>query len=148
HILDGYMCAAAVFTVVWVLLFSPLYQELGEGAAFLGLALTYPMADIVVLCLVLPLMFMSPHSTRRAVLMATGALVIIAGADMVGAVTRLTGPPVAGGIEHPLRVLGMAVLGGLPGLIAHRPGAAPRADTGRGPSRWAPASPAALAVTG
>ena len=146
HILDGYMCAAAVFTVVWVLLFSPLYQELGEGAAFLGLALTYPMADIVVLCLVVPLMFMSPHSTRRAVLMATGALVIIAGADMVGAVTRLTGPPVAGGIEHPLRFLGMAVLGVLPWLIEHRPGAAPRRITGRGLYRFAPELAAAIAV--
>ena len=147
HITDSYVCAAAVFAVVWVLLFSPLYEELGEGAAFLGFALVYPVADIVVLCLIVPLMFMSPHSTRRAVLVATGALVIIAGADMIGAITRLTGPPVAGGIEHPLRFLGMAVLGLLPWLVEHRPGADPKRITGRGLYRFAPELAAVAAVS-
>lgn len=146
HITDSYVCAAAVFTVVWMLLFSPLYEELGEGAAFLGFALVYPVADIVVLCLLVPLMFMSPHSTRRAVLMATGALVVIAGSDMVGAITRLTGPPLAGGIEYPLRFLGMAVLGVLPWLVEHRPGAEPRRITGRGLYRFAPELAAVAAV--
>ncbi|MET9798965.1 EAL domain-containing protein [Nocardiopsis alba] len=138
HITDSYVCAAAVFSVVWVLLFSPLYKELGEGAGLLGFALVYPVADIVVLCLLIPLVFMSPHSTRRAVLVAIGALVVIASSDLIGAVTRLTGPPVAGGVEQPVRFLGFALLGALPWLVEHRPGAEPRRITGRGLYRFAP----------
>ncbi|NKY99974.1 putative bifunctional diguanylate cyclase/phosphodiesterase [Nocardiopsis alborubida] len=138
HVTDSYVCAAAVFSVVWLLLFSPLYQELGEGAGFLGFALVYPVADIVVLCLLVPLVFMSPHSTRRAVLVAIGALIVIAGADILGALTRLTGPPVLGGVEHPVRFLGFALLGALPWLVEHRPGTDPRRITGRGLYRFAP----------
>ena len=138
HITDSYVGAAAVFSVVWVLLFSPLYEELGEGAGLLGFALVYPVADIVVLCLLMPLVFMSPHSTRRAVLVAIGAFIVIATSDMIGAVGRLTGPPVAGGIEQPVRFLGFALLGSLPWLVEHRPGARPRRITGRGLYRFAP----------
>lgn len=138
HVTDSYVCAAAVFSVVWLLLFSPLYRELGEGAGFLGFALVYPVADIVVLCLLVPLVFMSPHSTRRAVLVAIGSLIVIAGADLLGALTRLTGPPIAGGIEHPVRFLGFVLLGSLPWLVGHRPGTSPRRITGRGLYRFAP----------
>ncbi|MFD3684290.1 putative bifunctional diguanylate cyclase/phosphodiesterase [Nocardiopsis sp. NPDC058631] len=138
HITDSYVCAAAVFSVVWLLLFSPLYEELGEGAGFLGFALVYPVADIVVLCLLVPLVFMSPHTTRRAVLLAIGALIVIATSDMIGALTRLTGVPIAGGIEHPIKFLGFALLGALPWLIEHRPGAEPHRITGRGLYRFAP----------
>ncbi len=138
HVTDSYVCAAAVFSVVWLLLFSPLYEELGEGAGFLGFALVYPVADIVVLCLLVPLVFMSPHSTRRAVLVAIGALIVIAGADILGALTRLTGPPFLGGVEHPVRFLGFALLGALPWLVEHRPGTDPRRITGRGLYRFAP----------
>lgn len=146
HVTDSYVCAAAVFSVVWLLLFSPLYQELGEGAGFLGFALVYPVADIAVLCLLVPLVFMSPHSTRRAVLVAIGALIVIAGADVLGALTRLTGPPVLGGVEHPVRFLGFALLGALPWLVEHRPGTDPRRITGRGLYRFAPELAAVGAV--
>ncbi|WP_026118570.1 putative bifunctional diguanylate cyclase/phosphodiesterase [Nocardiopsis salina] len=148
HITDSYVCAAAVFAIVWLLVFSPLYEELGAGAGLLGFALVYPVADIVVLCLLVPLVFMSPHSTRRAVLMVIGALIVIATSDMLGAITRLTGPPVAGGIEHPIRFLGLALLAALPWLIGHRTGADPRRITGRGLYRFAPelAAVAALSV--
>ena len=138
HITDSYVCAAAIFSVVWLLLFAPQYRELGEGAGVLGFALVYPVADIVVLCLLIPLVFMSPHSTRRAVLLAISALIVIAGADLIGAVSRLTGPPVAGGIEYPVKFLGFALLGVLPWLVEHRPGSAPRRITGRGLYRFAP----------
>ncbi|MFD6949275.1 diguanylate cyclase [Nocardiopsis sp. TSRI0078] len=138
HVTDSYVCAAAVFSMVWLLLFSPLYRELGEGAGFLGFALVYPVADIVVLCLLVPLVFMSPHSTRRAVLVAIGALLVIAASDVLGALTRLVGPPVAGGIEHPVKFLGFALLGALPWLVGHRPGTEPRRITGRGLYRFAP----------
>ncbi|MDT0327861.1 putative bifunctional diguanylate cyclase/phosphodiesterase [Nocardiopsis lambiniae] len=138
HITDSYVCAAAVFSVVWLLVFSPLYGELGEGSGVLGFALVYPVADIAVLCLLVPLVFMSPHSTRRAVLLAIAALIVIATSDMIGAITRLSGPSVAGGIEHPVRFLGFALMGALPWLVEHRPGAEPRRITGRGLYRFAP----------
>ncbi|MFI6577061.1 putative bifunctional diguanylate cyclase/phosphodiesterase [Nocardiopsis sp. NPDC050513] len=147
HITDSYVCAAAVFSVVWLLIFAPLYSELGEGAGFLGFALVYPVADIVVLCLLVPLVFMSPHSTRRAVLWAIGSLILIAGADLIGAITRLTGPPVAGGIEYPVKLLGFALLGALPWLVEHRQAATPRRITGRGLYRFAPELAAIGAVS-
>jgi diguanylate cyclase (GGDEF)-like protein/PAS domain S-box-containing protein len=148
HFTDSYVCAAAVFSVVWLLLFAPLYSDLGEGAGFLAFALVYPVADIAVLCLLGPLVFTSPHSTRRAVLLAMGAFVIICGADLIGAVSRLTGVALAGGIEYPVRFLGFALLGSLPWLIRDRAGAPPRRITGRGLYRFAPeiAASGALAV--
>ena len=146
HITDSYVCAAAVFSVVWLLLFSPLYGELGEGSGVLGFALVYPVADIAVLCLLVPLVFMSPHSTRRAVLLAVGVLIVIAASDMIGTVSRLSGPPVLGGLEHPVRFLGFALMGALPWLVEHRPGACPRRITGRGLYRFAPELAAVGAV--
>ncbi|MBB6170415.1 diguanylate cyclase (GGDEF)-like protein/PAS domain S-box-containing protein [Nocardiopsis mwathae] len=146
HFTDSYVCAAALFSVVWLLLFAPLYHELGQGAGFLAFALVYPIADIAVLCLLAPLVFTSPHSTRRAVLIAIGAFVIICGADLIGTITRLTGEPLAGGIEYPVRLLGFALLGGLPWLIRERAGATPRRITGRGLYRFAPEIAAGLAV--
>ncbi|PSK97500.1 PAS domain S-box-containing protein/diguanylate cyclase (GGDEF)-like protein [Murinocardiopsis flavida] len=147
HFTDSYVCAAAVFTVVWVLLFAPLYNEIGDSQGFLGLALIYPVADIVVLCLLTPLVFTSPHSTRRAVLLAIGAFVIICGADLINTITRLTGSMVAGGIEFPVRLLGFALLASLPWLIRERAGAAPRRITGRGLYRFAPEIAAVVALT-
>ncbi|WP_017594713.1 putative bifunctional diguanylate cyclase/phosphodiesterase [Nocardiopsis potens] len=138
HITDSYVAAAALFSMVWLLLFAPLYRELGQGGEFLGFGLVYPVADIAVLCLIAPLVFTSPHSTRRAVLLAMGAFVIVCGADLIGAVTRLTGDAPAGGIEYPVRVLGFALLGILPWLIRDRAGAEPRRITGRGLYRFAP----------
>ncbi|MBX9391438.1 putative bifunctional diguanylate cyclase/phosphodiesterase [Streptomonospora nanhaiensis] len=138
HVTDSYVGAAALFSIVWLLLFAPLYSELGEGAEFLAFALVYPVADIAVLCLLAPLVFTSPHSTRRAVLLAIGAFVIICGADLIGAVTRLTGVLPAGGIEYPVRLLGFALLASLPWLIRDRAGARPRRITGRGLYRFAP----------
>lgn len=147
HVTDSYVCAAALFSVVWLLLFAPLYQELGEGTGFLALALVYPVADIAVLCLLAPLVFMSPHNTRRAVLLAMGAFVIICGADLIGAVSRLTGVALAGGIEYPVRFLGFALLGSLPWLIRDTAAAAPRRITGRGLYRFAPEIAAAAALS-
>ncbi|RNL84843.1 putative bifunctional diguanylate cyclase/phosphodiesterase [Halostreptopolyspora alba] len=146
HLTDSYVCAAALFAVVWVLVFAPLYSELEESAGLLGFALVYPVADIAVLCLLAPLVFTSPHSTRRAVLIAIGAFVIICGADFIGAVTRLLGTPLAGGIEYPVRLLGFALLGSLPWLIRERAGAEPRRITGRGLYRFAPEIAAAGAL--
>ncbi|WP_046468094.1 putative bifunctional diguanylate cyclase/phosphodiesterase [Allosalinactinospora lopnorensis] len=146
HLTDSYVCAAALFSVVWLLVFAPLYSELEESAGLLGFALVYPVADIAVLCLLAPLVFTSPHSTRRAVLIAIGAFVIICGADLIGAVTRLTGAALAGGIEYPVRLLGFALLGSLPWLIRERAGAEPRRITGRGLYRFAPEIAAAGAL--
>ncbi|RCV51252.1 putative bifunctional diguanylate cyclase/phosphodiesterase [Marinitenerispora sediminis] len=146
HFTDSYVCAAAVFTVVWLVLFAPLYSEMGVNADFVGFALVYPVADIVVLCLLAPLVLTSPHSTRRAVLLAMGAFVIICGADLISTITRLTGEPLAGGIEHPVRLLGFALLAGLPWLIRDTAAAAPRRITGRGLYRFAPEIAAAVAL--
>ncbi|GAA3750621.1 diguanylate cyclase (GGDEF)-like protein/PAS domain S-box-containing protein [Spinactinospora alkalitolerans] len=147
HFTDSYVCAAAVFAVVWLLLFAPLYSEL-ENSGFIGFALVYPVADIVVLCLLAPLVFTSPHRTRRAVVLTMGAFIIICGADLIGTITRLTGEPLAGGIEYPVRLLGFALLAGLPWLIRDNAGVAPRRITGRGLYRFAPeiAATAALAL--
>ncbi|MGI5120492.1 putative bifunctional diguanylate cyclase/phosphodiesterase [Marinactinospora thermotolerans] len=146
HVTDSYVCAAAVFAVVWLLLFEPLYRDLGENPGVIGLALVYPVADIVVLCLLAPLVFTSPHGTRRAVLLAIGAFVIICGADLISTITRLTGEPVAGGIEYPVRLLGFALLAALPWLTRAGAGSPPRRITGRGLYRFAPEIAAALAL--
>ncbi|KUP97203.1 putative bifunctional diguanylate cyclase/phosphodiesterase [Thermobifida cellulosilytica] len=147
YVTDSYVCAAAVFSVVWLLLFQPLYQDLGDGAGVVAFALVYPVADIAVLCLLGPLVLTSPHSTRRAVLLATGTFVVICVADVIGAVGRLSGDAVAGGIEYPVRLLGFLLLGTLPWLVRRNAGARPRRITGRGLYRVAPEIAAVTALS-
>ncbi|MEY9213602.1 putative bifunctional diguanylate cyclase/phosphodiesterase [Thermobifida halotolerans] len=147
HLTDSYVCAAALFSVVWLLLFQPLYQDLGEGSGVMAFALVYPVADIAVLCLLAPLVLTSPHRTRRAVLLAAGTFIIICAADLIGAVSRLSGEPVAGGIEYPVRLLGFLTLGMIPWLTRENEGATPRRITGRGLYRIAPEIAAATTLT-
>ncbi len=147
HFTDSYVCAAAVFSVVWLLLFQPLYQDLGDGAGVVAFALVYPVADIAVLCLLGPLVLTSPHSTRRAVLLAAGAFVTICAADLIGAVSRLSGEPVAGGIEYPVRLLGFLLLATVPWMIRKNAGTTPRRITGRGLYRVAPEIAAVTALS-
>ncbi|GAA3764127.1 putative bifunctional diguanylate cyclase/phosphodiesterase [Salinactinospora qingdaonensis] len=147
YVTDSYVCAAAVFAVMWLLLFGPLYTALGENTGFVWFTLVYPVADILVLCLLAPLVVTSPHSTRRAVLLTIGAFVIICGADLLSTITRLSGEPVAGGIEYPVRLLGFALLAGLPWLIRDTTSATPRRITGRGLYRFAPELAAGTMLT-
>ncbi|MDS1272009.1 EAL domain-containing protein [Lipingzhangella sp. LS1_29] len=138
HITDSYVCAVAVFTVLWLVLFAPLYAAVGEGSSAMGFALLHPVADVLVLSLLAPLVLTSPPQTRRVVLAAIGAFGILAGANLIGAITSLVGEPVAGGLEQPVRVLGFAVLAALPWLVRQDPaGSLPRI-TGRGLYRFAP----------
>ncbi|QOS60177.1 putative bifunctional diguanylate cyclase/phosphodiesterase [Thermobifida fusca] len=147
HVTDSYVCAAAVFSTVWLVLFQPLYQELGGNAGAMAFALVYPVTDIAVVCLLAPLVLTSPHSTRRAVLLAMGAFVTICAADLIGAVGRLSGEAVAGGIEYPVRLLGFLLLGAIPAVLKRKPGTAPRRITGRGLYRVAPEIAAVTALS-
>lgn len=51
---DGYVLAAALFIIGWVALFGSVYRRSGDGAGTFTLALLHPLADLVVLGVILP----------------------------------------------------------------------------------------------
>jgi len=51
---DGYVLAAALFIIGWVTLFGSVYRRSGDGAGTFTLALLHPLADLVVLGVILP----------------------------------------------------------------------------------------------
>ena len=51
---DGYVLAAALFIIGWVALFGSIYRKSGDGAGTFTLALLHPLADLVVLGVILP----------------------------------------------------------------------------------------------
>ena len=51
---DGYVLAAALFIMGWVTQFGSIYHRSGDGAGTFALVLIHPLADLVVLGIVLP----------------------------------------------------------------------------------------------
>jgi diguanylate cyclase (GGDEF)-like protein len=111
---DTYVCAAALFVLGWVALFGQLYQLSGESPGEFLVELIYPLVDAVLVCAVLPFVLGSRPGHRRSALMAYGALVAIATADVIATAIRLRGGAVPGNAGDVARFAGLLLLGAAP----------------------------------
>ena len=90
---DGYVAAVALLVVGWVTLFSSEFRRSGERPGTFLLALVHPLADLVVLGVLLPLVI---SSWRRVLLPCAALLAVLAGdALAVGQRAQGGGPGVA-----------------------------------------------------
>jgi diguanylate cyclase (GGDEF)-like protein/PAS domain S-box-containing protein len=96
---DGYALAAALFIIGWVTQFGSIYHRSGDGAGTFALVLIHPLADLVVLGVVLPYAVVAgrrgtaPFLALAAVAvsdtLAVGARVAAAGTGVWTQVTQL-----------------------------------------------------------
>ncbi|MBW8484500.1 putative bifunctional diguanylate cyclase/phosphodiesterase [Actinomadura parmotrematis] len=149
---DTYVCAAALFVLGWVSLFSDLYFRSGESAGQFGTELLYPLIDTVLVCAALPFVLGAARGERRPALMGYGALAAFAAADVITTVVRLRGGAPTDDPSDILRLAGLLLLVLAPwagGPAADGPGRAERGRMiGPGLAVAAVAAAAALFVAG
>ncbi|MQY03141.1 putative bifunctional diguanylate cyclase/phosphodiesterase [Actinomadura macrotermitis] len=107
---DTYVCAAALFVLGWVALFSDLYDRSGESAGQFLLELLYPLIDVVLVCAALPFVLGAARGHRRSAWMGYGALLAFGVADLVTTVVRLRGGAPADDPADILRLGGLLLL--------------------------------------
>ncbi|WP_131738614.1 putative bifunctional diguanylate cyclase/phosphodiesterase [Actinomadura roseirufa] len=107
---DTYVCAAALFVLGWVILFSSLYHQTGESPSEFLLELLYPLIDVVLVCGALPFVLGAARGHRRLAWMGYGALAAFAVADVVTTVVRLDGVAPADDPADILRLGGLLLL--------------------------------------
>jgi diguanylate cyclase (GGDEF)-like protein/PAS domain S-box-containing protein len=129
---DGYALAAALFVIGWVTLFGPDYVRSGSGAGAFAVELLHPVAGLVALGLLLP---MISDAGRQAAL-PFAAVLLVTVSDALGVGARLQGST-PGAAQQAVALAGFCVLGLTPWL----PGA-------RGRSRAADLPAAAVAAAG
>ncbi|WP_156662599.1 bifunctional diguanylate cyclase/phosphodiesterase [Mycobacterium sp. 1274761.0] len=81
YVLDGLIVAFALFEISWVLLLRDAFDAGGTSALALGLALTYPIADIAIITIGILALARARPWARRTLAMLTGAMVLMAVAD-------------------------------------------------------------------
>jgi diguanylate cyclase (GGDEF)-like protein/PAS domain S-box-containing protein len=84
---DGYVMAVALFVIGWVTLFSAEFHRSGERPGTFLLALVHPLADLVVLGALLPMV----TTAWRRVTLPYLALLLIAVGDALGVGQRVSG---------------------------------------------------------
>jgi diguanylate cyclase (GGDEF)-like protein/PAS domain S-box-containing protein len=110
YVADTYVCAAALFVLGWVALFSTLYHRSGETPPEFLLELLYPLIDVVLVWAALPFVLGAARAYRRPALMGYGVLLAFAGADIVTTVVRLDGGAPADDPADILRLGGLLLL--------------------------------------
>lgn len=128
---DIYVCVAALFVLGWVLVFGRLYHLSGESPAQFVFEIVYPLADVVLVCAVLPFVLGVHREYRRSASVAYTALLALAVADIAMTVERLGGGPEPGEFGNAAQVCALLTLGAVPWLDWRRWSAA-RRETGAG----------------
>lgn len=90
---DIYVCVAALFVLGWVMVFGRLYHLSGESPAQFLFEIAYPLADIIVVCAVLPFVLGAPREHRRSAGITCAVLFALAVADIAMTAERLGGGP-------------------------------------------------------
>ncbi|WP_067818688.1 EAL domain-containing protein [Actinomadura kijaniata] len=132
---DTYVCAAALFVLGWVALFTDLYHRSGERASEFLLELLYPVIDVVLVCAALSFVLGAARGHRRTAWMGYGALAAFAAADVVTTVVRLDGGAPVDDPSDILRLAGLLLLLLVPWT---EPGAGFEARPGAEPAGEAP----------
>ena len=120
---DGYVLAAALFVIGWVALFGSIYRRSGDGAGTFTLALLHPLADLVVLGVILP--YVAIAGRRGLTPFAAALAVAVSDALAVGAKVDAVIP---GAWAQLAQIAAFCLLGATPlinsgrvRLPAHRP---------------------------
>jgi diguanylate cyclase (GGDEF)-like protein/PAS domain S-box-containing protein len=141
---DGYVLAAVLFVVGWFTLFGPDYIGSGSGPGAFAVELLHPLAGLVAVGLLLPLV---ANAGRQAV-PAFAAVLIVTVSDALGVSARLNGGE-PGTAQQAVLVGGFCVLGLTPllaGTRTGRPGRGARAVHLPGSAAVAATAAAAAAV--
>jgi diguanylate cyclase len=80
-LLDGFIVAAALFEISWVLVLQRVYEAGGTTGFALGLSLTYPVADIVIITVAILVVARASTGRRTALAMLTAGAVLMALSD-------------------------------------------------------------------
>jgi diguanylate cyclase (GGDEF)-like protein/PAS domain S-box-containing protein len=112
HLADSYALAASLFVIGWIALFGPGYHRSGEGPGTFALALTRPLAGLLVVSAVLPV----AAAAGRRMVAPYGALLAIAVGDALGATGRLGGDSQPFAAEQIVKLAGYCLLAATPWL--------------------------------
>jgi diguanylate cyclase (GGDEF)-like protein len=146
YLADSYVMAAGLFVAGWLVIFGTQYHRTGEDPRTFLLGLTRPLAGILVVSALLPIV---AAAGRRAVLPYLALIAVTVG-DAFGAALRLAGGHEPGGAEQIVKIVGYVLLGAAPWVANHwasvsRGGAGKRGEIGSA-RLPAPAIVSALAV--
>ncbi|SNS78770.1 PAS domain S-box-containing protein/diguanylate cyclase (GGDEF) domain-containing protein [Streptosporangium subroseum] len=86
---DGYVCAASVFVITWVLLLAPVYGEAGDAGDF-AVTFASPLFCLILTCVVGPAVVPIRRSAWPVGLAALAVLAAITIAEMATALTRVS----------------------------------------------------------
>src|SRR5580693_2457549 len=110
---DGYILAAVLFVIGWITLFGPDYIRSGSGPGAFAVALLHPMADLVAVGLLLPVVC----ETGGATVPAFVAVLLVTVSDALGVGARLNGSA-PGAAEQAVALAAFCVLALTPRLSA------------------------------
>ncbi|MQA86271.1 MAG: EAL domain-containing protein [Streptosporangiales bacterium] len=147
--LDVWVCAASVFAVAWVVLFAPLYRALGQSPGGFLVDLTYPIVDVITVCLAGAFLLAVSPRDRRSAAVAYLAVVGVAAADFAYTVLRLRGAFLSGGPVDIVWFVSYLLLAAVPWLVAGTATSrAADAEPARDPAyrRWVTLVPPAVSV--
>jgi diguanylate cyclase (GGDEF)-like protein/PAS domain S-box-containing protein len=86
---DGYVCAASVFVITWVLLLGPVYGEAGDAGNF-AVTFASPLFCLILTCVAGPAVVPIRRSAWPVGLAALAVLAAVTTAEMATGLTRVT----------------------------------------------------------
>ena len=132
--LDAGILSAVAGLLVWSYVMERYVTDANVPALSLATMLAYPLADLLVLGLVIRLLF-SPAARNRSVTMFTAGALLILSADLSFASQNHSGDFVSGSWIDGAWLLGYLLIGFAPLHSAAAQGLRARADAGAGPGR-------------
>ena len=80
-VLDGFIVAVALFEISWVLVLRSVFEAGGTSAFALGLSLTYPVADIVIITVAVLVLARARTGHRTTLALLTAGVILMALSD-------------------------------------------------------------------
>ncbi|WP_245234145.1 bifunctional diguanylate cyclase/phosphodiesterase [Mycobacterium sp. PS03-16] len=125
-LLDGLIVALSLFMLSWVLVLHSVYETYRADRFALGLALLYPVADLMLIAIAVLVLARARHEHRRTMGLVTAALVAMTLSDTAFALLTARGAYVSGHAVDTGWLVAVATLGAAALLSLDR---SPAADT-------------------
>ncbi len=146
-LLDSLIITAALFEVSWVIVLEDVYEAGGDSKFALGLAMAYPISDIVVLSVALLVLAKGQTRQRKTLWLLTAGNVLNALSDSAFAFLTASGANAAGGLTD-IGYLAALLMLGIAALVSrwepHNEESEARLPTR--PPMWLPYAPVAAAA--